>query len=119
MTRTSLVFYATPSLMITYKIIAILLTVASGALAQSEGILPGEPDPNKSPAQDAQDEALIDDRDHKSCLKGMKRFQKMKCAKKQLDLDCANYSPIMECRKKAEVLKCKKPDVPMPIYRCE
>jgi hypothetical protein len=88
----------------------ILLSISSTSLAQQEGILPGEPDPN-------QEKTLLDDR--QKCPAGQKRFQKMKCGGEKDTPVCQHYSPVLECRKKAKVPRCKGGTKPVPEYRCE
>lgn len=103
---------------------ALFLFLMSTGVASAEGILPGEPDPNTGPRSDAatmndgnHDRVLIDDRI--KCPHGTKRFQKMKCGKPGSNPECQNYSPVLECHQKTPALKCRKPQVPVPVYRCE
>ena len=103
---------------------AVLLFGAATAAA-TEGILPGESDPNTSPRTDRlraeaneghQDVTLLDDR--KKCASGKQRFQRMKCGAPGQTPECEHYQPVLDCLRKAPRLRCKKPKVLVPVYRC-
>lgn len=94
-------------------LIALLM---STAFAQSQGIMPGEFDPSKGPKSD-EIHGTIDDR--QPCKKGERRYKSFECGKPDEQPECNHYTPVMECHRKEPKIKCTKPQVPVPVYRCE
>jgi hypothetical protein len=114
-------------LSVSFVIIGLILSASPASHAQ-QGILPGEMDPSQGAKihksegdkeRDIHDNALLDDR--KPCPKGQKRYPKMKCGQTtDAEPECQNYSPVLECHDKhPATLDCKKPQIPVPVYRCE
>ncbi len=92
----------------------LLLLVATVAFAQ-QGILPGEPDPNKSPRTDHPAEA------NKKCKEGMKAIPQMECVdpKHPVKLSCSHPVAVTNCGKRPMITMCKKPLKPVAAMKCE
>ncbi|MBI3554707.1 MAG: hypothetical protein HY074_00415 [Deltaproteobacteria bacterium] len=94
----------------------LMLLVATMAFAQ-QGIMPGEPDPNKSPHTDHERPGDA----NKKCPEGLLAVPQMECANpaKPKKLDCKKPVVATKCAKRPIILMCKKPLKPMKSFVCE
>lgn len=108
----------------------LLLSVTAWAdMGDSQGILPGEPDPNGRPGvhyiykdnqivgMEAPERILLEDT---KCPKGQKAYFDMKCGPaSEVNPKCEKFTPVIKCGKKVPTLNCKKPKRPVPVVTCD